>query len=705
MRLSERSTTNGLIRVRDYIEGLDFKQLEPSLKALLILLGLFAVFHIVELANFTLSIDDEFSAFRKNSDVWIAQGRWTAYLFEKFIMTRPVVPFLPLALFGLFCSVGYLLFLRAIGERHVTPWAFAFFPFFSAFPTWVHLTAFRSNTPSAGLGVLLCCAAACLYRKQREQAEKCERGASLATLIVSTGLLGAIATGCYQSYILLLTVVIFASLISMYLSNRPARLLMKDLLVIVAILAASLILYTLILKFCLFVTKVGIDYIQGFLRPEILFDRPIKVLSDLFRRVGNIYFGHSTVFGINARSFAVLVFLAAAGVVGRAHHLAGIRGGLLAALAILTLLFTPFGINLMSGGIMPLRSMVAVPAAFASLGLLGFKYAPCWLSRIGILFLLLAYFAMFQILSGFNATRQLAQSHELAIASALSERIARIAQSQNPPKKLIDFEVFGALPFKTPYSRIEDSTIGASFFEWDKGDPYRIADYMRLIGVSSLRGIAREAVNHKLLDEFVSMPSWPAQGCVRAAEDGTVLVKLSDVPSIRYQPLLVKKDPSANPDDKPFYRLSAAAAGSWSARSAVAQKTGDGIVLDTKVDPNFTFVTGAPEILRNCTRIEIHARLKVERPDSAQMFFKPSGQKVFQGPTVVDVPVSPAADGKFIDVYLQATSRNGFEDSFRFDPVEFPQHITIGEIEFFCRHQRPAVEQDEKPEGAGSGGK
>lgn len=702
MGLRAESTMSVFVRARAYMEGIELKELEPSLKALCVLLGLFAVFHVSELANFTLSIDDEFSAFRNKASVWIAQGRWATYLFERFVLPRPVVPFLPLALFGFFCSIGYLFFLRAIGERHATPLAYAFFPFFSSFPTWVHLTAFQSNTPSAGLGVLLCCAAACLYRKEREQSEQYTQGTSLVALLTLTGLLGAAATGCYQSFILLLAVVLLASLISMYLSNRPVRLLLKDLLLIAAILAASLILYTLILKFCILTAKVKVDYIQGFLRPEILLDRPIMVLSGLFRRLGNIYFGHSTVFGINARSFAVLVILAAACLIGRAHYLGGLRGGILAALAIPAFLFVPFAINLMSGGNMPLRSMVAVPAAFAGLGLLGFKYAPRWLSHIGILVLIVSYFAIFQIQSGFNAARQLVQLHDQAMAGALSERIARVASYANPPKQ-IKLEVFGAQPFKTPFPRIEGSTIGASFFEWDRGSPYRIASYMTLIGLPAARGIPREKINHKLLDEFVLMPPWPAQGSVRSAEDGTILAKLSDEPGLRYQPLLERKDPSANPNDEPFYRLSTAAAGSWSVQNAVARKTSEGIVLDAKVDSNFVFVTGAPEILRNCSRIEIHARLKIERPDNTQIFYKHSGQKIFQGQTAVDVRVSPAADDGFIDVYLQAISRNGFEDSFRFDPVDFPQHVTIGEIELFCRHQRLAVGNDEKPAACNEG--
>src|SRR5262249_427258 len=112
-----------------YQKEIKLEPIKPVVKAITTLLLLFAVFHLNELTNFPLSIDAEFDAFRENSgSLWLGQGRWTTYLFEQFVLRQPVLPFLPLALFGLFCSLGYLLFLRAIGEERPDPLSFAFFP-------------------------------------------------------------------------------------------------------------------------------------------------------------------------------------------------------------------------------------------------------------------------------------------------------------------------------------------------------------------------------------------------------------------------------------------------------------------------------------------------------------------------------------------------------------------------------------------------
>ncbi len=670
-----------------YLGESDFELFEPTLKALSVLLLLFAVFHASQLANFTLSIDDEYAAFRENPVVWVSQGRWTTYLFERFVLSQPVVPFLPIALFGLCCSAGYLLFLRAIGEHHPSASSLAFFPLFAAFPTWAFLTAFQANTPSAGIGLLLSCYCAFLYRKTRDRAADTDSPMGAVSRLAALGLIGATAIGCYQSYLLFLATALSASILAMGLAGKPARALLKDGFAAVAILAISLLLYGLIQKLFLVVLQGNVAYIQDFVRLDDLFDRPDRVILKLLKQMRSVYLGGESTYGYSAPVMAVFLVLAVACIVNHARQIAPHRGGVIAGLAIFALLIAPFGMNVLSGGTMPLRSLVAAPLAFTSIGILGFKYAPRWVSRISLVALLLVCFAFFKTLSGFNAARDLVQIHDRLLAASLAERIARVAGPSDPGKPLL-FDVFGSQPFRSPYPKNENSTIGASFFEWDGGNPHRIAAYMRLIGLPVLRVVAPER-RAKLLDDFVLMPAWPASGSVKAAADGTILVKLSDVPNPIYRQLLVGPDPSGDGDSEPFYRLSAAAEGSWSTYDAKSQRTGDGILLDTKNDPQFMFDTSALQKVETCSRIELRTRLKIERPTQVWVFYKIPGQTDYRGDTSAVTEISPAPNGGFVDVSLQLISGNGFVDPFRLDPVEGGQRVTIGEIALFCRHMRP----------------
>jgi hypothetical protein len=475
-------------------------------------------------------------------------------------------------------------------------------------------------------------------------------------------------------------------------------------------LGVSLFLYYVILKIFLVLSETDLsEYIKSYVRSEDLLNRPAQVASRVLDQMSDIYLGRKTIYGYESPVIILLIVLAAAGIIQRAYRVAGRRGGLFASLTILVLLTAPFGMNLMSGGTVPPRSLVAVPVALASLGLLGFKYGPRWLSRIGVIVLLLVYFCTFRSLSGFNAARELVQLHDHQLALVISQRIASVAGPAKPGKPLT-LDLFGFQSFQTPYPRNAESTIGASFFEWDHGDPYRIRDYMRLIGLPPFNVVALEH-RSKLLDEFVVMPAWPAQGSVRAAADGTILVKLSDAPNEYYRQLLRAKDPSAKADDKPFYRLSTAVESSWSVQNAWRpQRSSEGIALDTKNDPQFIFSTGALGILENCNRIELHTRLRVELPTSVQIFYKRPGQAEFLGEISIGTQISPAGDGGFVDVNLQMISGGGFADSFRLDPGDGYQRVTVGEIEMFCRYPPRLLEfgvrsQDRARGNAGGAGR
>jgi hypothetical protein len=81
------------------------------------------------------------------------------------------------------------------------------------------------------------------------------------------------------------------------------------------------------------------------------------------------------------------------------------------------------------------------------------------------------------------------------------------------------------MPESPNFPRVQSSTLGASFFEWDGGSPGRIMSFMASLGYELIwispqqRAALRTRIN--------AMPSWPDQGSVRLL-DGIVVVKFSD---------------------------------------------------------------------------------------------------------------------------------------------------------------------------------
>ena len=95
---------------------------------------------------------------------------------------------------------------------------------------------------------------------------------------------------------------------------------------------------------------------------------------------------------------------------------------------------------------------------------------------------------------------------------AIYTRITEVrAAADAAGQSKVDF--FGAPPaLRTPYPRVE--TVGAPVFEWDGGNPYRIAALYRVLGYRGIVAVT-PSERARLLPQFAAMPAWPAPDSVR----------------------------------------------------------------------------------------------------------------------------------------------------------------------------------------------
>jgi len=651
-----------------------------------VFLAVFVVFHFYHLANFSISIDDEYAIWRRNPDIWVAQGRFVTYLVETLLGSQ-VMPFVPLALFGGCLVFGYVFLLRALRIGVATPIALACFPLFAAFPTWDQLTAFQSNTPSAGLAVLCCGFAAWLFRVAREGA------AASGWLVggpayVAISLLGAVATGSYQSFILFEAVALLLVVLSLGAAGRRPAWLARDLAAALAVLAVGLMLYLAIQMLVFEVLNASsggslrkeTSYILNFIRLSSLLDSPRLVVEQTARQAAALYCGFASAYGVAAPAFGALVLLVAVAAVVAGGRADGRRGALLAAAAVVAVLAMPFAINLMSGGAMPVRSLVAVPLVLAGLGLVGLPALPSWGRRGGFVVLGAAYLTMMVVSGRFNTLRHLIQIHDQQMAAALAERFAPLVDPARLDRP-VRIDVFGGVETVLPYDRAH-STLGSSFFSNRSNNISRIISYMRLLGYNVAADPLAHQGGFQRLDRFIGMPSWPAEGAVRREGD-VILVKFSDVSNQHLSDLQTQHDPSQS--RPPFYRMAAVSRDRLTVLNADAPPDGEGgMLLNTRIDSQIIFTPGAADLLARCRRLEVHARLKVERRDVAQMFFQKPGQRDFSEEASLQAEVAPAAEGGFTDLYFQLSSEKGFRDVLRFDPVQGRQQVRVGDVELSC---------------------
>jgi hypothetical protein len=117
----------------------------------------------------------------------------------------------------------------------------------------------------------------------------------------------------------------------------------------------------------------------------------------------------------------------------------------------------------------------------------------------------------------FNADA-IARDRDRLIATMLADRIANVP-GVKPDQPFVvvgqwNHEIAG------PAARVE--VFGASFFEHDGGNPYRVGHYLELLGVKGLRPTPITAVRDQLAD-IEKLPSWPAPGSVALIADKLVI--------------------------------------------------------------------------------------------------------------------------------------------------------------------------------------
>jgi hypothetical protein len=491
-------------------KSLDLAATEPerglplySLPSLFLLLAIFFVFYAVELTSFPFSIDEEVAALRPDRLIWVEQGRWTIYLFETFIMPQPVMPFLPALLFGFFLASGYLVLLKGFGLSTIAERHLAAFALFCGFPIWYFLLEFQANTPAEGLGVLSACAATSFVARAIDSLRKAGSWPLSTFLWASAaGGLGAVAIGAYQSNAILLTVLDIALVVWTAKTDpgEDIRAIFRNLAIVLLALLIAAAAYSVINV--AFQDSLGATpgYVNDMIDPGQLYRRPGHVIRTTLKQMRDVYLGSSATYGVTAFSFGLIVVTGLVALHDRPPRDRRISAilGLLATL----MLVMPFALNLISasGGVMPYRSLVAVPMVMWFFAFLGFSAKPRWLVRTTAVVLGVSVFHMLYIGNLFQASNSLVRQHDLVTAAAIYNKIASVNSNfdRSRPYK-IDF--VGNWYFPSIYPKPMSSTVGASFFEWDGGNQARMYYYMRVLGYDNLELASKE--QRKLLMPIV----------------------------------------------------------------------------------------------------------------------------------------------------------------------------------------------------------
>lgn len=499
---------------------LGLEEFRRDAKPIGILLAIFCLLYFVELASFSLSIDEEIELFGPHGAAWIGQGRWGAYLVEKFILTRPILPFLPHIVFGLACVASYLLILHAvrIGPR-LGRAEYGSFAVFCGFPTWFFMSEFATNVGAVGIALFCSTLSVCIATNNLAS------GRSQPVKTIVAIILGAFAIAIYQTFLLYM-IVLALGLVFLLTAEGPHRRDAVRFGIVMLIIAGGVLGYFVADKIFKWWFGVQSAYVDTFFDPGYFFSNSFVALKKMFRELRRVY-------GFSSRFYTMLLWatpiLLAAGVAALSVRSIGWskkRRAVLAA-AIVGILLAPFALNAFSEAQLPLRALVAVPFVVWLFTYAGLVSSNIRIKMVSWLALLVATF-QFQVLQNtMHALNTLVAKHDLLLAASLQERLSVLPGFSD--QATYPIAIFGGRTYHVPYAAPATSPAGNSFFGWDGGNPVRIAAYLNAVGLSQVRYATPKEMAAAVV-ELSHMPVWPSPQSV-ALSNGVLLVRLGKEPN------------------------------------------------------------------------------------------------------------------------------------------------------------------------------
>ncbi len=381
------------------------------------------------------------------------------------------------------------------------------------------------------LGVFLVSASVFAFtRFERSWAGDQRTGVLLGSFGIQAVLL-AVAIGAYQSLLLMhvamgIGIVLLGLVSSQNGDRHDARVAIRRIGQLGAVAGLGLAIYLAVNAYAQWLIPSDRGYIDGFLRLGELVQDPVGVIGRVVLQMRSVYSGHSSTYGVSLASISALMVASGLVVVARSWDRGTVRL-FLVSLLWLAILVTPFSLNFVSGGIVATRSLIAIAYVIWLLSALVLSSRRMILLTVAVAIVLVVQVQMLRATGTYAAISSIAQEHDRMLAADLYRRMAETDDNFNRNQYiLVDF--YGTKSVETVFPSPWSSTMGASFFDWDGGNPWRMVSFMRLLGYTNIRVLDADR-RLQMTQVFEAMPTWPAAGSVRKV-DGVFLIKLGDRP-------------------------------------------------------------------------------------------------------------------------------------------------------------------------------
>lgn len=481
-----------------------------------------------ELFNFSLSIDEEIDSFRKASDAnaYIFVGRWGLYFLNLFFQPTSVLPYFPTIIALVCLSLSSVIFVTQTPGKLSSKLVFSIL--YISNPIHSYYLAFNTSGMYYTMGLVLTTIAYLMFRYTMENRNNYLRNYSLTILLLGFSI------SLYQSHLVffLVFVAYFIFIESLSPEGLQRKFLWRIIQGLLFVISLSLIFY-----------KIGDKLTRYYFLPA---DLNTSIYLDNFSKWGeipekqiliNLY--HETIafltgtgvsggiLGLSLKSIPIIILIILIIIFSLKRSL---LKNTISAIVFFALILSPFLLMFFTGVKLPVRAMIPLTLMIALLWLIAYRQSGAILRRLMFVSALLIVTNNTWINTRFFYSSYISWQADRDIATRIIERIYQL----DPPKKNDKISVAFSGNYAHPQNELffKSETHGASFFEWDRGEPFRISPFSKTTGVNEIKTVSLNLIKH-YKSEIEAMPSWPDKGSVKLF-DNIVVVKFSE-PTLSWQ--------------------------------------------------------------------------------------------------------------------------------------------------------------------------
>lgn len=492
-----------------------------------LILFTFALAYLVygfELFNFSLSIDEEVTSFGTAPEltVYLKVGRWGIYLLNYLIYPQSILPYYPFLIAISAIALCAVLFAGTRSSGVASKMVFTII--FVTHPLHAHYLVFNTSNLYYGIGMAMTAISFLLFEKALIREKR-----PFMIYLVSSAIVLGFAVSLYQAMIPFFLVFASFLLFRRILDGRDLTLteFMKSLGWVLMVVILAIGIYKgldIIIRHI--VLGAGpqnqLDYLDKMVNWGVL---PVeRILSDQLESIAGYLTGMDKDMNYTGWSSKVFLLVLAALMMVIITTKRPVIQKLILLGCLVMLVLSPFSLNIVNGKSLPVRTLMAFPLMMGIVWMLLADQAHVIMKRVLVVLafvLLLSHFYWNTRL--FYASYTSWQADKV-MAARISERIMQLDISNKYENPRVAF--VGRYVRQHNVMFIKSAVIGASFFEWDKGNSERIKSLFRTMGIEDLNLVTPDELE-PLQNQIDKMPVWPRKGSVAIFGD-IVVVKLSN---------------------------------------------------------------------------------------------------------------------------------------------------------------------------------